>query len=85
MARTFGQYHLSLEHMLYGSHPGVVRLFPSTPPDFKTKSPFAQAFMCKVRSILGFFKGLAKLVEKNPSIITQANEAAVYHVKKKYR
>jgi len=34
--------------------------------------------MCKVRTVPGIFKGL---LEKDPSIITQANEALVYHIK----
>jgi hypothetical protein len=42
--------------------------------DFRTGSPFAQAFIGKRRTALGIFK---ELLEKDPSIIAQANEALV--------
>jgi hypothetical protein len=56
-----------------------VRLFLEHGADFKTGSPFAQALMCKARTVLGIFNGL---LEKDPSIIAQANEALVYRIKK---
>jgi hypothetical protein len=66
------------EDTLYEWHPDVIRLFLKHGADFRTGSPFAQAFIGKRRTALGIFK---ELLEKDPSIIAQANEALVHHIR----
>jgi hypothetical protein len=74
MVQTFVPYHLST---CYTNGTRVSSGCSSNTG--QTGSPFAQAFMCKARTVLGIFEGA---LEKDLSIITQANEALVYQVKK---
>jgi hypothetical protein len=53
------------EDTLYEWHPGIVGLFLKHGADFVTGSPFAGAFICKRRTVLGIFKGL---LEKDPFV-----------------
>jgi hypothetical protein len=58
--------------------PEVIRVFLRYGADYKTGSPFAEAFVDGVRTSIGIFKSLLK---KEPELISQANEALVEHVK----
>ncbi len=70
---------ISFRTVLSEWHPDVVRLFLRYGADYKTDSPFAEAFVDCVRISLGFFK---TLLRKEPELISQANEALVEHVRK---
>ena len=58
-------------------HPGIVKLFLKHGADFKSNAPFAEAFAGRRRTVLGVFKSL---LETDPTIIDQANQALIYHV-----
>jgi hypothetical protein len=60
-------------------HPGIVKLFLKHGADFKTNSPFAEAFAGRRRTVLGIFRSL---LETDPTIIDQATQALIYHVRK---
>ena len=67
------------EDVLLAWNPDVIRIFLDRGADYKTNSPFAEAFAERRRTALGFFK---RLLANEPQLINQANEALVEHVRK---
>ena len=67
------------EDVLLAWNPDVISIFLDRGADYKTDSPFAEAFAERRRTALGFFK---TLVEREPELISQANQALAEHVRK---
>jgi hypothetical protein len=74
--------YVPFEDVLLSWNPEVTRIFLDRGADYKTNSPFAEAFSQRRLTTLGIFKAL---LQKEPELINQANEAMIEHVRKNYK
>ena len=69
---------VDFDDVLLNWHPEVTKIFLRYGADYKEDSPFAEAFIRCCRTAIGIFK---TLLQKEPELISQANEALIKHVR----
>lgn len=82
LSRGASVHAVDFDNVLLNWQPEVTKIFLHHGADYKEGSPFARAFADCCRTAIGIFK---TLLQNEPELISQANEALVEHVRKNNR